>query len=137
VHVVGFTEAEHAATAADVIESCKMARRSIQNAINGQPDMTQDSRVRERVEELVTDAKLLIEAIRSLAPAEIRDPLIDPSTLAKAVTSGLLDAPQLKNNRFARGDIFTTIDSRGACVVIDAASGNVIKEQDRIHKILN
>lgn len=137
VHVVGFTEAEHAATAADVIESCKMARRAIQNALNGQPDMTQDSRVQERVEELVTDARLLIEAIRSLAPAEISDPLIDPSILAKAVTSGLLDAPQLKNNRFARGDIMTTIDPRGACVVVDAVTGSVVKEKDRINRLLD
>ncbi len=38
VHVVGHTEAHHAATADDVIEACKLARRAIENALAGQPD---------------------------------------------------------------------------------------------------
>ena len=33
VHVVGHTEADHAATAEDVIEACTMARRVIENAV--------------------------------------------------------------------------------------------------------
>ncbi len=45
VHVVGYTEADHAATAADVIESCGLARRAIENAIHGAPDLTADPRV--------------------------------------------------------------------------------------------
>ena len=44
VHVVGHTEAHHAATAEDVIEACKLARRAIENALSGQPDMTADPR---------------------------------------------------------------------------------------------
>src|SRR4030042_346791 len=42
VHIVGHTEAHHAATAADVIEACNLARRAIENAIQGQPDATTD-----------------------------------------------------------------------------------------------
>ena len=34
VHVVGHTEAHHAATAPDVIESCQLARRAIENALS-------------------------------------------------------------------------------------------------------
>ena len=37
------------------------------------------------------------------------DPLIDPPTLARAVELGILDAPQLRNNRFARGEAITRI----------------------------
>ncbi len=40
VHVVGHTEAHHAATAEDVIAACKVARRAIENAVAGAPDMT-------------------------------------------------------------------------------------------------
>ena len=40
VHVVGHTEAHHAATAEDVIAACKVARRAIENALAGAPDMT-------------------------------------------------------------------------------------------------
>ena len=38
-HIVGHTEAHHAATADDVIEASKIARRAIDNAL-GAPDMT-------------------------------------------------------------------------------------------------
>ena len=34
IHVVGYSEAHHAATAGDVIESCGLARRAIENAQN-------------------------------------------------------------------------------------------------------
>ena len=42
VHVVGHTEAHHAATADDVIEACGIARKAIDNALLGAPDMTAD-----------------------------------------------------------------------------------------------
>ena len=42
VHVVGHTEAHHAATADDVIIACTLAHRAIENALRGQPDMMQD-----------------------------------------------------------------------------------------------
>ena len=45
VHVVGHTEAHHAATAEDVIAACKLARRAIENAVVGAPDMTADSSI--------------------------------------------------------------------------------------------
>ncbi len=48
-------------------------------------------------------------------------PSRDPATLARAVTSGILDAPHLRNNRYACGRIVTRIDERGACVAVDAA----------------
>ena len=42
------TEADHAATGDDVIESCGLARRAIETALRGQPDMTADPRVQNR-----------------------------------------------------------------------------------------
>ncbi len=116
VHVVAHVEAHHAATAPDVIEACRMARRAIENALQGQPDMTADPRVRERCHELVAQARRLLDAIRALADPGIGDPLTDPDTLARAVTTGLLDAPHLRNSRFAKGQVITEIDARGACV---------------------
>jgi methylmalonyl-CoA mutase cobalamin-binding subunit len=137
VHVVGYTEAHHAATANDVIESCRMARRAIQNALYGQPDLTADARVRERKEELVEEAKTLLGAIQELSPASAADPFADPGVLARAVTSGLLDAPQLKNNRFGRGEVATKIDSRGACVVVNKEGNAIIPEKQRVQRILD
>ncbi len=135
VHVVGYSEAHHAATAEDVIESCRMARRAIENALNGQPDLTADAAVQERTEELVHEARLLLDAIRALAGPGVGDPLTDPQTLARAVTQGLLDAPHLRHNRFARGEIATRIDSRGACVAVEPASGRPLPEIERIRRL--
>jgi hypothetical protein len=135
VHVVGHTEAHHAATAEDVIAACKVAQRAIENALRGMPDMTQDARVQERKAELIAEARTTLAAIRSLAGPDVADPLTDPTTLARAVTSGILDAPHLRNNPFARGEIVTRIDRRGACVVIDPQSGQPLPEAERLKRL--
>ena len=59
MHVVGYTEADHAATGDEVIESCKLAIRAIENALRGQPDLTQDSAVQTRKEELIREARMI------------------------------------------------------------------------------
>jgi hypothetical protein len=132
VHVVGHTEAHHAATADDVIEACKLARRAIENALRGQPDMTTDPAVQQHKEELIREAHVTLEAIRALAGPDVGDPLTDPVTLARAVTTGVLDAPHLRNNPFARGQVVTRIDQRGACVAMDPVTGQVLSESQRI-----
>jgi len=135
LHVVGHTEAHHAATAGDVIEACKMARRAVENALRGQPDLTTDPAVQSRKEELVREARVTLEAIRALAGPDVEDPFADPATLARAVTSGVMDAPHLKNNPFARGQIATRIDGRGACVAVDPETGRPISEAERLETL--
>jgi hypothetical protein len=135
VHVVGHTEAHHAATPDDVIEACKAAQRVIENSLRGQPDMTADPAIQQRKRELITEARVLLEGVRSLAGAEVRDPLVDPPTLARAVQTGLLDAPHLRDNPAAWGRIVTRIDERGACVAVDPVSGQALSEQERISRL--
>jgi hypothetical protein len=140
VHVVGHTEAHHAATPDDVIEACRLARRAIENGLRGQPDMTAAPAVQQRKRELVREAQVTIETIRALQvepQAKTRadrapDPLTDPITLARAVTTGVLDAPHLRNNPFGRGQIVTRMDRRGACVAVDPAIGRELSERERI-----
>ena len=134
VHVVGHTEAHHAATAEEVIEACKLAQRAIENALEGQPDMTADERVQARCHELMAQAQVTLDAIRSLAEPGTADPLSDPKTLARAVTCGILDAPHLKNNPYAKGCIRTRL-LNGACYVVDE-TGRPLREEERIEKIL-
>lgn len=134
VHVVGHTEADHAATAAEVIEACNLARRAIENALQGQPDMTHDPRVQERRRQLVAEAKITLEAIRCLAPSDVTDPFTDPATLARAVTTGVLDAPQLRNNPFGHGRVRTAIVG-GACVAVDE-TGRPLSEAERLRTVL-
>jgi hypothetical protein len=136
VHVVGHTEAHHAATAEDVIAACKIARRAIDNALAGAPDMTLDPGVRQRVDELVAEAQVTLDAIRRLGAPDVTDPFTDPTTLARAVTSGILDAPHLRNNPFARGQVVTRIDRRGANVAVDAMGGRPLAEAERLAFLL-
>ncbi|NPV08193.1 MAG: methionine synthase [Anaerolineae bacterium] len=136
VHVVGHTEAHHAATAEDVIAASKVTRRAVENAVRGQPDMTVDPRVRERKEELVAEARVTLEAIKALAAAEVRDPLADAAVLTRAVTAGILDAPHLKNNLYACGRIVSRIDERGACVAVHPESGQPLRERERLADLL-
>ncbi|MBN2119213.1 MAG: cobalamin B12-binding domain-containing protein [Anaerolineales bacterium] len=133
-HIVGHTEAHHAATAQDIIEASRMARRAIENAVRGAPDMTADPTITKRRKQLVKEAALLLEAIAGLAGPEAADPFTDAVTLARAVTSGLLDAPQLRGNKFGRGEIRTNI-VHGANVVVDA-KGKILKEERRLSKLI-
>ena len=133
IHIVGHTEAHHAATADDVIEASKIARRAIENAVRGAPDMTADPAITKRRKELVKEARLLLEAISALAAPGTADPFTDAATLARAVTAGLMDAPQLRNNKFGRGEVRTSILS-GASVAVDS-HGRPIKEKERLTKL--
>ena len=133
VHVVAPSEADHAATADDVIEACRLARRAIENALSGQPDMTADPRVKARRQELVAAARLALKAIASLANPGTADPLSDPPTLARSVTSGLMDAPHLVNNPYARGQVRTHI-LEGACLAVDEL-GRPLSEPERIRRL--
>ena len=134
IHIVGHTEAHHAATADDVIEASKIARRAIENAVRGAPDMTSGPAITKRRKKLVKDAHHLMEAISSLAGPDVSDPLTDAETLTRAVTCGLLDAPQLRNNKFGRGEIRTGIVN-GANVTVDS-KGKVIQEKVRLSKLI-
>jgi methylmalonyl-CoA mutase cobalamin-binding subunit len=135
VHIVGYTEADHAATSEEVIEASKLARRAIDNALGGIPDMRSDPSIMERSDQLIREAEITISAIRNLAQGQTLDPLIDPATLAKAVKSGILDAPQLQNNPFAPGKVHTQIDQEGACIAIDHDTRKVLSEEERIRRL--
>jgi hypothetical protein len=135
VHVVGHTEAHHAATADDIVEACRLARRAVENALTGQPDMTAGAAVQQRKDELIGEARVTLEAIQALAGPAAADPFTDPSTLARAVETGVLDAPHLKGSDIALGQIATRIDGRGACVAVDPASGQPLAEKERIDRL--
>ena len=118
IHIVGHTEAHHAAIAADVIEACWMARKAIDNALRGAPDMTSDPAIHAQVDHLISEANITLQAIRHLGANIRQDPLTDPVILATSVKLGILDAPQLRNNPFALGQIKTRVIN-GSCVATD------------------
>ncbi len=134
IHVVGHTEAHHAATAEDVIEACRMARKSIENALQGAPNMTSDPAIQAQVAYLASEARLTLQAIQHLGGDTSQDPWTDPAILFKAVKSGILDAPQLLNNPIALGQLRTRI-VKGACVAIHP-DGTPLGEAERLEKYL-
>lgn len=134
-HVVGYCEAHHVATADDVIESCKIVRGVIRNIMLGAVDITKDTNVQERKRELIEEASITLEAIRSLSPG-VDEPLTDPATLIRAVELGILDAPHLKGNPAACGALVTRLVN-GALYAYDEQEGRVIDERERIDRILN
>lgn len=134
VHVVGATEAHHATTAKELIESVKIARRAIENALRGAPDMTADPVVQHRKKELIREAQVTLEAIKKLAGPDVLDPWTDPATLARAVTLGILDAPHLKGSPIAKGQIVTRIID-GMCVAVDPQTGKPLSEAERLARL--
>lgn len=134
IHVVGFCEADHAATAEDVIESCKIVRGALRNAWNDFPDMTKDPEVLERKDYLVSEAKRVISNIEHYFGDRYEDPLANSECLSQLVSLGVLDAPHLKGNPAALGEVKTMpIDGGYECIDAD---GNPIKDSERSMYIL-
>lgn len=134
IHVVSFSEADHAATAADVIESCKIVRGVVKNAGQDFPDLSLDPEVIARKNHLIEEAEYLLNAIKEAFKDESPDPLADAETLAKIVTHGFFDAPQLKNNPVARGSL-RTMPIYGGIEAVDP-QGMPIFEEERIQRLL-
>jgi methylmalonyl-CoA mutase cobalamin-binding subunit len=133
VHIVGPTEAHHATTAAELIQACRITDGAISQCLLGLPDMTADARVQRRKAELLREAGVLLEAVARLGSVG-RDPFTDPDVLARAVETGLLDAPHLRGNAAARGAVVTGIVG-GACLAVDPATGKPLAEEERIARL--
>lgn len=141
VHVVAFSEADHAARAGDIIESCHIAQQVINNLTYGSPDFISDPRIIKRRDMLIEEAEILLDAIRKLdrntrhtKKAEFDNPLTDPIVLESAIKIGLIDAPHLKGNREATGKLSTKLIN-GACFAYNYQDDKIIYEKERIEKI--
>ncbi len=133
-HVVGFCEAHHAAKAEDIIESAMIVRGIIKNEFLGSVNMAKDKNVQDRKNELIKEAKIIIESIKSLNP-RAEDPLADPETLTEAVRVGILDAPHLQGSKIARGQLKTRMVS-GGLYAYDEKKARILKEEERINSLL-
>jgi len=133
IHVVGYCEGDHAATADDVIESCEIVRGVLRNCLFGMPDVTLDPAVAERKERLVAEAQVLIAALRALGEGE-EDPLTSPRILAEAIRLGVLDAPHLKGNPYAAG-MLQTRPVNGAIEPVDPKTKKVLSESERLRAL--
>ena len=97
--------------------------------------MLSDPAIIARKEEIISEVRILLDAIRGLKKNNDVDPFTDPATLAESVATGIMDAPHLKNNPFARGEIRTRIIN-GACEVVDE-NNQKVTESKRLKEFLN
>ncbi len=137
VHVVAFSEADHAANSDDVIESCQIAKQVINNLTYYNTDFITDPVVKKRRDRLILEADLLINGIIKMANSiyKCHSPLSTPEVLAKAIKIGLIDAPHLKGNKEACGNLRTRLVD-GACYAYDYVRNKVIDESERIEEII-
>jgi len=135
IHVVGFCEADHAAKPEDVIESCKIVKGVIGSTLYGMADMKQDEAVQNRKNELVKEANVLLNTIKSLYN-ESEDPWSDPAVIADAIKKGIIDAPHLRGNESAKGTLETKIVD-GKCMAYSKNLGRVISEEERLSELMN
>ena len=131
LHVVGYSEANYHVGPKELIESCRIAQGAVRDALLGLPDPLADAAVRTRKGELVDEARFLLDRIREIAPEGAADPWTDPTTLAKAVGTGILDAPHLLGNPVACGRTVTRMLG-GASRAVDPATGEPMTERQRI-----
>ena len=135
IHVVGYCEADHAASSPEIIESCRIARGAIRLAMRGIPDISIDPVIKARKLALIEEAGIILNAIEKLGKTK-RDPLTDAATLTKAVRSGILDAPHLCGSGVAPGTVIT-VPINGGYYAIDPSTKKPLSEKNRINKILS
>jgi len=134
LHVVGFSEGDHATTAGELIESCNIVHGVIRNGLNGLPDFMADPFIAARKKELIAEAGVILDALVFIG-SEVQDPHSDPETIATAIELGILDAPHFRGNPFLKGDILTR-NINGAWYAIDPATGDPIDEKSRLSEII-
>jgi hypothetical protein len=136
VHVVSYSEANHAAGPEDIIESCNIVDQVINVSLASNLNFI-DETIRKRKMELIKEAKWIIDLIPRLTKSyeKEKSPWINHKVLSRLVKYGIFDAPHLKNNKFALGQIKTKMVN-GACYSWDSENQKIMNEQERISKII-
>lgn len=135
LHVVGFSEGDHAVYPDELIQSCNIIHGVLHNCLYGLPDMTIDPVVIKRKQELKRESKVLLEAIQKLGSSSAENTWTNPLHIEKAIKIGLLDAPHFHGNPHLFGEIHTRLID-GAWHAIDIESGKIIYETERTNLIL-
>lgn len=138
VHVVGFSEADHAAKAEEVIESSKIARGVIRHTV-GEDFGEYGEAVINRKNEIIREAKYLLDFICENY-SDYESPLTNPEVLADAIKKGYIDAPKTINHRYLNEDVpngLVPVESMGAALkvptpaislTIDMANAAMVKD---------
>ncbi|MCO6487945.1 MAG: hypothetical protein J5I98_05980 [Phaeodactylibacter sp.] len=131
INVVAYCEANRATTTKELIESCKIVRKVVSNAIeNPFPDVKFDPEVIQRKNHLVKETKILLGAIKELA-GRMEKNWLNPAVLGRAVRTGILDTPQFMPWFIAPGQLLTRLVN-GAMEAIHPQTHQVVSEAERL-----
>ena len=133
MHVVGYCEADHAAKAEEVIESCRIVKGVIRHVLGDGYSIEKDEKILTRKEELIKEAKVLLDFIQS-EYAEYDDPLANAEVLCDCVKKGYIDAVHILKNEKYRGTLKTKIQD-GKCLACDPNTRKHIDEQTRLTQL--
>lgn len=133
IHVVGYCEADHAACAEEVIESCKIVKGVIRHTLEDEFSIEKDERIVDRKKHLIDEANVWLEFVTNQYKG-IKDPLTDPNVLADIVKRGYLDAVHIVKGGKFRGTLHTRIIN-GACEAIDEKTGEILSEKNRLERL--
>ncbi len=133
IHVVGFCEADHAANAQDLIESCKIVKGVIKHTLGEKFSIEHDFGIVKRKNELLSETKVLLEFICKEF-RKIEDPLSNPCVLAECVKRGYLDAVHIVKGEKFRGNLMTKFVD-GKCVAYDKKTGKLLSEKERLERL--
>ena len=134
IHVVGYSEALHAATPEVIIESCKIVRGVVRSTLSGNANATADPLAKKRKAQLVSEAGYLLDFIRQEYSGVSPDPLADAAVLSDCIKRGIMDAPHIVKG----GDFVGTLQTRvkdGMCVAWDNKEERMIDEKTRLEKL--
>jgi hypothetical protein len=134
LHVVGFSEGDHAILPDELIQSCNIAHGVLHNILYGMPDLTDNRKVTERKNELKSEARILLDELYNRGIPESDDPWSDPGVISGAIKTGLLDTPHFQGNPHLCGKITTRLID-GAWYAIDRETGEKITESERIKSL--
>jgi len=134
IHVVGYSEATHAATPEVVIESCKIVRGVVRSTLHGNAEALYDPRVKERREELLRESSYLLDYIIGEYLGESDDPLADAYVLSDCIKRGILDAPHIVKSGDFRGTLQTRVKD-GKCLAWDVKTGRAQDERTRLEAL--
>lgn len=134
LHVVGYSEGDHATYPEELIESCQMVHGVLQNCLGGLPDFSADKRIILRKNDLIRDAGYILDAIRVLGRGS-PDPLADPVVLSEAILKGILDTPHFRGNPLLYGKIVTRLMD-GGWNITDPETGNILSEKNRLLQLM-
>lgn len=130
IHVVGYSEGDHATYPDELINSCNIVHGVLRNCLYGFPSIIDDSLITKRKDELKHEARDLLEALKLFAKGTSNDPWADPVVIANAIKTGLFDAPHFRGNPYLFGKI-TTRMINGACYAINTETGDPVSEKER------